>query len=126
RRPQALPSPGRLWSHGPPLTPPPSTTTPARPKARADALPRHIGVANFNIALLDQALHLCPEPLVTLQAEYHPYLDQTTLLEACRARGLVYTAYCPLGRGRLFKDPVLGEIARQKGRTIAQWALPRP
>jgi diketogulonate reductase-like aldo/keto reductase len=68
-------------------------------------------------------MRLCPEPLVTLQAEYHPYLDQTTLLEACRKRGLIYTAYCPLGRGRLFKDPVLGEIARAKGKTIAQVAL---
>ena len=66
---------------------------------------------------------LCPEPLVALQAEYHPYLDQTTLLEACRARGLVYIAYCPLARGRLFNDPVLGEIARAKGRSIAQVAL---
>jgi diketogulonate reductase-like aldo/keto reductase len=92
-------------------------------KAKRDGLTRHVGVANFNIALIDQALSLCPEPLVTLQAEYHPYLDQTTLLEACRKRGLAYTAYCPLGRGRLFKDPVLTEIARGKGKTIAQVAL---
>src|SRR5947208_10292185 len=92
-------------------------------KAKRQGLTRHVGVANFNIALLDQAIRLCPEPLVTLQAEYHPYLDQTTLLNACRARGLIYTAYCPLGRGRLFKEPVLGEIARNKGKTIAQVAL---
>jgi 2,5-diketo-D-gluconate reductase B len=92
-------------------------------KAKRQGLTRHVGIANFNIALIDQAIQLCPEPLVTLQAEYHPYLDQTTLLEACRKRGLVYTAYCPLGRGRLFKDPVLAEIARTRGKTIAQIAL---
>src|SRR6185295_4100986 len=92
-------------------------------KAKRQGLARHVGVANFNIALLDQAIALCPEPLVTLQAEYHPYLDQTTLLDACRKRGLIYTAYCPLGRGRIFKDPVLGEIAKAKGKTIAQVAL---
>ena len=92
-------------------------------KAKRQGLTLHVGVANFNIALLDQAIALCPEPLVTLQAEYHPYLDQTTLLNACRARGLIYTAYCPLGRGRLFKDPTLGEIAHRKGKTIAQIAL---
>lgn len=91
--------------------------------AKRRGLTRHIGVANFNIALLDQAIRLCPEPLVTLQAEYHAYLDQTKLLEACRRRGLVFTAYCPLGRGRLLRDPVLADIAAHKGRPLAQIAL---
>ena len=86
-------------------------------------LTRHIGVANFNIALLDQAISLCPEPLVALQAEYHPYLDQSKILAACRRHGLVFIAYCPLARGRLLGDPVIGEIARSKGRTAAQVAL---
>jgi len=86
-------------------------------------LTRHIGVANFNIALLDEAISLCPEPLVALQAEYHPYLDQSKVLAACRRHGLVFIAYCPLARGRLLGDPVIGEIARAKGRTAAQVAL---
>ena len=92
-------------------------------KAKRQGTARHIGVANFNIALLDQALHHCPEPLVALQAEYHPYLDQSKVLAACRARGLAFVAYCPLGRGRLFSDKALAEIARQRGRTVAQIAL---
>jgi len=112
-----------LLVHWPNLKIPLPETMGALGKAKRQGLTRHVGAANFNIALLDQAIALCPEPLVTLQAEYHPYLDQTTLLNACRARGLIYTAYCPLGRGRLFKDPVLGEIARAKDRTIAQIAL---
>jgi diketogulonate reductase-like aldo/keto reductase len=91
--------------------------------ARRRGLARHIGVANFNTALLDQALALCPEPLVALQAEYHPYLDQSKLLAAVRRHGLVFIAYCPLGRGRLFSDPVLAEIAANRGRSIAQIAL---
>jgi diketogulonate reductase-like aldo/keto reductase len=36
---------------------------------------------------------------------------------------VVYVAYCPLGRGRLFDDPVLGEIAKARGRSLAQIAL---
>lgn len=98
-------------------------TMPALAKAKRSGLARHIGVANFNIALLDQAIKLCPEPLVALQAEYHPYLDQSKLVAAARARGLVYVAYCPLGRGRLFEDKALAEIAEQRGRSIAQVAL---
>jgi 2,5-diketo-D-gluconate reductase B len=92
-------------------------------KARREGKARHIGVANFNIALVEQAIRLCPEPLVTLQAECHPYLDQSKVLAACRRLGLVFTAYCPLARGRVFNDPVIGEIARRKEKTIAQIAL---
>jgi diketogulonate reductase-like aldo/keto reductase len=92
-------------------------------KAKREGLARHIGVANFNIALLDEAIRLCPEPLVNLQAEYHAHLDQTKLIEACRRRGLIFTAYCPLGRGRLLRDPVLADIAARKGRPLAQIAL---
>jgi 2,5-diketo-D-gluconate reductase B len=92
-------------------------------KAKRQRLTRHIGVANFNIALLDEAIRLCPEPLTTLQAEYHAHLDQGKLIEACRKRGLTFTAYCPLGRGRLLRDPVLADIAAHKGRPLAQIAL---
>ena len=92
-------------------------------RAKRQGLTRHIGVANFTIALLDDAIRLCPEPLATNQVEFHPHLDQSKLLAACRQHGLVLTAHCPLGRGRLMREPVLGEIARQKGRTVAQVAL---
>ena len=92
-------------------------------RAKREGKARHIGVANFNIALVEEAIRLCPEPLVTLQAEYHPYLDQSKVLAACRRLGLAFTAYCPLARGRLFIDPVIAGIARRKEKTIAQIAL---
>ena len=98
-------------------------TMPALAKAKRQGLARHIGVANFNIALLDKAVALCPEPLVALQAEYHPFLDQTKVIAAARRHQLVYIAYCPLGRGRLFGDPVLADIAAKRGRSVAQVAL---
>lgn len=100
-----------------------SEVMPALAKAKRQGLARNIGVANFNTTLLNQAIELCPEPLCALQAEYHPYLDQSKLLAAVRKHGLIFIAYCPLGRGRLFSDPVLGEIATARGRTIAQIAL---
>jgi 2,5-diketo-D-gluconate reductase B len=112
-----------LLVHWPNPKIPLSEPMPALAKAKRQGLTRHIGVANFPIALLDEAMALCPEPLVNLQAEYHPYLDQRKLTAACRARGLVFTAYCPLGRGRMLRDPVLAEIAAHKGRPLAQIAL---
>jgi diketogulonate reductase-like aldo/keto reductase len=92
-------------------------------RMKRQGLTRHIGVANFTTKLLDEAVELSTEPLVTNQFEYHPYLDQTKVLAACRRHGMVATAHCPLGRGRLFSDPVLADIARDKGRTLAQIAL---
>jgi len=96
---------------------------PALAEAKRKGQARHIGVANFNTALLERAVALCPEPLAALQAEYHPYLDQTKLLGAVRRHDLTFIAYCPLGRGRLFSDPVLADVAKARGRTVAQIAL---
>jgi diketogulonate reductase-like aldo/keto reductase len=112
-----------LLVHWPNAAIPLAETMGALARAKRDGLARHVGVANFNIAMLDEAIRLCPEPLVTLQAEFHPYLDQTRLVDALRQRGMVLTGYCPLGRGRLIKDPVIGEIARRHGKTVAQIAL---
>jgi diketogulonate reductase-like aldo/keto reductase len=112
-----------LMIHWPNPAIPPSECMPALAKAKREGKARHIGVANFNIALLDEAVALCPEPIVTLQAEYHPYLDQSKLMAAVRRHKLAFVAYCPLARGRMFEDPVLGAIAKARGRSIAQIAL---
>jgi 2,5-diketo-D-gluconate reductase B len=112
-----------LLVHWPNAAIPLAETMAALAKAKRDGLTRHVGVANFNIAMVDEAARLCPEPLVALQAECHPYLDQTKVIAALRKRGMLFTGYCPLGRGRLVNDPVIGEIARHKGRSVAQVAL---
>ena len=113
-----------LHVHWPAVEPIPlEETMAALAKAKREGKARFLGVANFSIALLTDAMRLCPEPLVTLQAEYHPYLDQSKVLAFCREQGLAFTAYCPLARGRLHDEPVLGEIAKAKGKTFAQVAL---
>jgi diketogulonate reductase-like aldo/keto reductase len=112
-----------LLVHWPEKNTPLAETMGALAKAKRQGLARHIGVANFNIAMLDEAIRLCPEPMVTLQVECHPYLDQSKVIAACRERGLVLTAYCPLARGDLVNDPVLAEIAKRTGKTFAQVAL---
>lgn len=84
---------------------------------------RHIGVSNFTTGLLDQALSLCDEPLSVNQVEYHPYLNQQAVLEQVRANGMGLTAYCPLSRGEVFRDPTLQGIAADHGRTPGQVTL---
>lgn len=112
-----------LLIHWPQPKVPLAETLGALAKAKRQGLTRHVGVSNFTLALLDEAVRLCPEPLVTNQIEYHAYLRQDKLLEACRRHGMILTAYCPLARGQLLNDPVLAEIAATKRKTVAQVAL---
>jgi 2,5-diketo-D-gluconate reductase B len=84
---------------------------------------RHIGVSNYNRALLAKAVQVSARPLVTNQFEYHPYLEQRALVSATRGAGLAVTAYCAMSVGRVFADPGLGEIALRNGRTVSQVVL---
>jgi 2,5-diketo-D-gluconate reductase B len=84
---------------------------------------RHIGVSNFNTALMAQAVALSAAPIVTNQIEYHPYIDQSTVITAARAAGIAITGYYGMADGKVFTDPVLGEIARRHGRSVAQIVL---
>ncbi|MGA2288896.1 aldo/keto reductase [Bradyrhizobium sp.] len=84
---------------------------------------RHIGVSNFTVALLDEAVALCPEPLVCDQVEYHPYLDQTRVKEACARHGLALVAYSPVAKGRIKNDPTLARIGQAHRKSAAQVCL---
>jgi len=91
--------------------------------ARARGLADHIGVSNFPTALVARAAALADSPLAVDQVEYHPYLDQSVLLADLRRRGMALTAYCPIAKGRVLDDPVLGEIADAHGHTVPQVVL---
>jgi 2,5-diketo-D-gluconate reductase B len=84
---------------------------------------RHIGVSNFTVALVEQAVASCPEPLVCDQVEYHPYLDQAKVLEACARHGLAVVAYSPVAKGRVKNDATLARIGQAHGKTGAQVCL---
>jgi 2,5-diketo-D-gluconate reductase B len=84
---------------------------------------RHIGVSNFNRPLLDQAIGLSAAPLVTNQFEYHPYLNQSRLVQATRKAGLAVTAYCAMAVGQVLGDPTVTEIAASHGRSVPQVVL---
>ncbi len=84
---------------------------------------RHIGVSNFNRALLAEAVRLSDAPIVTNQIEIHPYIDQSVMLEAARKAGQSVTAYYAMADGKVFADPVLKGIAARHGRSVAQVVL---
>lgn len=92
-------------------------------RAKRSGLARHIGVSNFPPLYVEAAVRHADEPILTNQVERHPYLDQGALAETCARHGISVTAYAPLGRTELLRDPIIGGIAKAHGRTPAQIVL---
>ena len=92
-------------------------------RVRRTGLARHIGVSNFTVALIDEAVRLADEPLVCDQIEVHPFIDQSKVIAACRRHGMATVAYSPVARGGVQRDKVLARIAKAHGKSAAQVSL---
>lgn len=84
---------------------------------------RNVGVSNFTINHIREAERHFPGLICVNQVEFHPYLYQKALLEDCIKEKIVLTAYSPLARGGIFKDPELAKLATKYGRSPAQLVL---
>jgi 2,5-diketo-D-gluconate reductase B len=92
-------------------------------KLRDDGLVRAIGVCNFPIALLREAIEVVGAPIACNQVEYHALLDQTPLRTYAAKFNIPIIAYAPLAQGRLAKQPVLVRIGKKHDATANQVAL---
>ncbi len=122
-----------LLIHWPNPNVPLAETVGALNRMRRRELTRHIGIANFTTALIEQAVALSEAPLVVNQCEYHPYLDQSKVLAACRSHGLGFMSYSPLrqaGPDSPLQDPVITRIAQAKGvspgQVVLRWHIQQP
>lgn len=84
---------------------------------------RLIGVSNFTVPLLDEALDVHKADLFCNQVEYHPYLSQSKLLARMRRADMLLNAYQPIARGKVFQSELLQEIGRRHGKSAAQVTL---
>jgi aldehyde reductase len=93
---------------------------------------RAIGLSDISLDELKPLYESARIKPAAVQVESHPYLPETELLEFCKAKGIVFLAFAPLGHGMkpgLLEDPVISAIAAQVGKTPAQvllaWAVQR-
>lgn len=98
--------------------------------AQARRLTRQIGVSNFTIPLLQQAIDVVGAAAITTnQVELHPYLQSPQLVAFAREQGVHLTSYMTLAYGKVLGDPEIMDIAKAHGGTPAQvalaWALQR-
>lgn len=81
-------------------------------EAQDQGLTRAIGVSNFTVALLREAIGILgAQRIATNQVELSPYLQNGTLAAFMRAQGLHLTSYMTLAYGKVLGDPVLQAIA---------------
>jgi 2,5-diketo-D-gluconate reductase B len=112
-----------LLLHWPNPNIPLSETLPALCKLKRMGLARHIGISNFTVALIEEAVKIAAEPLVCDQIEMHVFLDQSKVVAACRRHGMAVVAYSPIARGGVKNDQVLDRIGRVHGKSAAQVSL---
>ncbi len=82
-----------------------------------------IGVSNFQIHHLEELLNVASVIPVINQVEYHPRLTQVELKAFCQQHHIQLEAWSPLMQGELLDHPVLKEIAKTYGKTVAQVIL---
>ena len=97
-------------------------------EAKTLGLTRQIGVSNFTVDLMKQAIAAVgAEHIATHQIELHPYLQNRKVVEFAQSQGIQITSYMTLAYGEVLKDPVIQQIAARLQATPAQvtlaWAM---
>ena len=92
-------------------------------QVKRDGLTRHIGVSNFTVKLVEEAVRLSTEPLICNQIECHPFLDQSKVIAACSKNNMAVVAYSPIARGGARNDKLLARIGAAHGKTATQAGL---
>jgi diketogulonate reductase-like aldo/keto reductase len=91
-----------------------------------DGKVRHLGVSNFDLKLLKQAVSLSETPLLTNQVPYSlsdRSYARNGVLTYCQQNDIVLTAYSPVEVGRLRATPKLQAIAKAHQASVYQIAL---
>lgn len=84
---------------------------------------RQIGVSNFSVPQLEEARRAADHPLLTNQVRFNLWHHQEEMLDYCNQEGLLVTAYTPLAKAHLVREPVLDKIADKHDKTPLQVAL---
>lgn len=91
-------------------------------KVQQSGMAVDIGVSNFNIAQMTAAMETGAR-IVCNQVEYHPWINQTRLMDWMLSRQIALIAYCPLAQGRFVNEKKLESIAADHLRSPAQIIL---
>jgi len=97
-------------------------TLEAMDKLKDLGMVKEIGVSNFTIKLLEEALST-GIPFSNNQVEFHPSLNQKKLKEFCDQNKIVLTAYSPIAQGQDLKLPLIEKLSEKYNRSSSQVVL---
>ncbi|MFH1602102.1 MAG: aldo/keto reductase [Candidatus Shapirobacteria bacterium] len=97
-------------------------TLAAMEKLKKQGLIQAIGVSNFTISHLKEALKTKVE-ITNNQIECHPSFNQKELKEFCDQNKITLTAYSPLGQGRDIRIPLIRKLAQKYKKSESQIIL---
>ncbi|WP_394741854.1 aldo/keto reductase [Natronococcus roseus] len=112
-----------LYVHWPTSAYDPQETLPAFDEVRDRGWTDHVGVSNFTIDLLEEALEILEAPVLANQVELHPRLQQDDLVSFARDRDVTTVAYCPIAKAEVNETDELQEIANAHDVSPVQVAL---
>jgi len=112
-----------LYVHWPAGAYDPVETWQAFDKLWEDEVIENVGVSNFTVELLKEALDHVDAPILANQVEYHPLFQQEEILKFAQAQDIYLVAYSPLARGRVFEFSEITEVARKHDASEAQVTL---
>ncbi|MFW5976822.1 MAG: aldo/keto reductase [Bacillota bacterium] len=112
-----------LLIHWPNQSIPISETLKGMEELKNEGIVKNIGVSNFTINHLKEALEVNEDLITVNQVEFHPYLYQKKLLNFCQNNDIVITAYSPLARGEIFNDDTFKELSEKYDKSPAQLSL---
>ncbi|CAI9296590.1 unnamed protein product [Lactuca saligna] len=99
-------------------------------KCQILGLTKSIGVSNFAPRKIEEILSFAKIPPAVNQVEMNPLWQQKKLNEFCKKNDILVTGYSPLGASgtkwghdRVMECEVLQDIAKSKGKTVAQISL---
>ena len=92
-------------------------------RAQRAGIARHVGVSNFNVAMMREAVRIVDVPLVTNQVEFHPLLNQDRLMAGANEVGIPLSSYSSVALGAIFRHPEFAEIGAANGKSAAQVVL---
>jgi methylglyoxal/glyoxal reductase len=84
---------------------------------------RSIGVSNFLRPHLEELLASARQVPAVNQIELTPFLQRRETRALCAEHGIVVEAYSPLTHGKRLDHPVVNDVARRVGRSVAQVLL---
>ena len=102
---------------------PVSETLRAMERIVQDGRARSIGVANFDVSRVKQALASTSQPIAVSQFLYNSQHNPEETRSFCAQNGIVVTAYTPMRFGEVASDRLLADIGQRYGKTPGQVAL---